>query len=104
MADSLPISELAGVGSGGLTGGADGTYQATSKSSASNDSTGSTWFTGAGNRGYQVNIAFPGATVSASEPINQPMLAGASGVGQWILWGAVALLGIAAFLKLKGRF
>lgn len=90
-------SLLGGIGGGGGAGGGQYSSSATSKSDASfsgrQDNSNAT---GGGNRGFINNVAFPGATLSTSQAVNEPFLSssslpllalcGALGVVLFILW------------------
>lgn len=47
---------------------------------------------GAGNRGFINNVAFPGASLTADQSINPPIVAGTVAKLPWILAGVAALV------------
>jgi hypothetical protein len=89
---SLGIASLAGgVGTGGAGGGSYSAASGDIRQTTRQDGT-----TGAGNRGFNQNIAFPGAILDADQGIN--------GAGQsmpWWQWGVIIGGGIVGLVLLK---
>lgn len=93
----LPISSLGGVGGGG------GGYSASSSATSGNTSgdVSNKGESGAGNRGNQINIAFPGSNFRASADINPPAFNPMASLGPYATWAAVGLLGFVLVRNLK---
>lgn len=56
---------------------------------------------GAGNRGQNLNIVFPGGHLAAQEPINPSGMGIIGSMGMYTLIGAAALVGIFLIIKIK---
>lgn len=84
---------------GGGVGGS-GQYSASTSSRSGADANEiAAGYSGAGNRGFHLNVAFPGATASGSADINPPLFNLSK--PNLFLWGAIGLAAVALMLKLK---
>lgn len=90
---------MSGVSGGGTGGGGYEAKSAADSSSKTDYQNAHSAVAGAGNRGFEVNIAFPNANINADAGINEPSALLGPNVTKYALYAGIGILALALLKK-----